>query len=63
MGGTAGVHIEDTTTPEESTTPSRGASIGNHILETNEQLSRPSRSVEKILGPNPMSDDDFWGWD
>ena len=60
-GTTAGAHVGDTTPPEESTATSRGASIDAHVSETNEQLSRPSRTVEGILGAHPMSDDDFWG--
>ena len=32
IDGTAGAHVEDTTTTEESTVHSRGASIGAHIL-------------------------------
>ena len=40
---------------------SGGASIGAHVLETNKQLSCPSRTVEKILEVHPMSDDDFLG--
>ena len=60
-GGTAGAHVENTTTPEESATPNGGASVGAHNLETNEQLSRPSRTVEEILGSHPTSDDNFWG--
>ena len=35
-GVTAGAHVEDTTTTEESTAPSGGASIGAHVLEANE---------------------------
>ena len=30
-GDTTGVHVQDTTTPEESTAPNRGASIGTHV--------------------------------
>ena len=48
-GDTAGAHVGDTTTTEESTIPIGGASIGAHVLETNEQPSRPSRTVEKSL--------------
>ena len=59
-GGTAGAHVEDTTTTEESTAPSGGASIGAHVLETNQESSRPSRTVDEILGAHPI-DDDFWG--
>ena len=40
-GGTAGAHVEDTITTGESAATSGGASIGAHILERNEQLSRP----------------------
>ena len=32
---TTGAHVEDTTTPEESTAPSKGASISAHVLKTN----------------------------
>ena len=58
--GTAGAHVEDTTTTEESTAPSGGASIGAHVSETNEQSSRPLCTVEEILGAHPMNDHDFW---
>ena len=60
-GGTAGAHVEDTTTTEESTAPSGGASIGAHVLETNQESSRPSRTVDEILGAHPMGGDEFWG--
>ena len=53
MGATAGTHVGDTTPPEESTAPSNGASIDAHVLKTNEQLSRPSRTIEAILGHIP----------
>ena len=62
MSGTAGAHVEDTTTTEESTTPSRGASIGAHVLETNGQLSCPSHTMEGILGGHTVNDDCFLGW-
>ena len=58
---TADAQVGDTTITEESTAPSRGASIGAHVLETNVQFSCPSRTVEEILGAHPMSDIDFWG--
>ena len=32
MGGTAGAHVEDTTTLEESIASSGGASIGSHVF-------------------------------
>ena len=58
MGGTAGAHVEDTTTTEESTVPSRAPSIGAH--ETNVQSSNSPRTMEEILGAHPMDDDEFW---
>ena len=55
--GTAGAHIGDTTTPEESTAHSGGASISGHILEVTGQSSRPTRSIEKNLGAHLIGDD------
>ena len=46
-GGSAGAHIEDTTTNENTTAPSGGASLGAHVSETSQATSRPSRTVEK----------------
>ena len=61
-GSTAGAHVEDTTTTEESTAPSRAPSIGAHVSETNVQLFRSPRTMEEILGAHLMNDDDdFWG--
>ena len=61
MGGTAGAHVEDIATTEESTAPSGsgGASIGAQFLKTNEQSFRPSCIIEEILGVHPMNIDDF----
>ena len=58
-GGTAGEHVEDTTTTEEFTAPSRAPSIGTHISETNVQSSRSPCTMEEILGAHPMNDDNF----
>ena len=58
-GGTAGAHVENTTTNETSNAPSRKASLDAHISETNQPLSRPSRTVDEILGAYPVNDD-FW---
>ena len=58
-GGTAGAHVEDTVTNENTTAPSRGASLGAHFSETSQAASRPSRTVEKILRANPI-DNNFW---
>ena len=56
-GGTAGAHIEDTTTNEDTTAPSRGASLGSHFSESNQALPLPSRTVDGILGAHPINDD------
>ena len=58
-GGTAGAHVEDTTTNENSIAPSGGASLGDHVSEKNQVPSRPSRTVDEILGAHPVNDD-FW---
>ena len=61
MGGTAGAHVEDSTTPEESTAPSREASISAHVLETNQGSFCLLRTVDEILGAHPMNSDNFRG--
>ena len=58
-GGTAGAHVEDTTTTEESTVPNKAPSIGTHVSKINVQSSNSLRTVEEILGAHPMNDDDF----
>ena len=58
-GGTAGAHVEDTTTNENTTAPSGGAILGAHVSETNQVPSHLSRTVEEILGADPV-DDNFW---
>ena len=55
-GGTAGAHIEDITTNENTTAPSRGASLGAYFSETSQATSRTSRTVEEILGVYPVDD-------
>ena len=59
-GGTTGVHVEDTTTKEDSTAPSGEAILGAQVFKTNQAPSRPSRTVDEILGAHPVNDD-FWG--
>ena len=56
---TTGVHVEDTTTNEDSTAPSRGACLGTHVLKINQASSRPSHTVDEILGADPVNDG-FW---
>ena len=58
-GGTAGAHVENTTTNENNTAPSRGASLGAHISETSQATPRPSYTVEEMLGAHHI-DDNFW---
>ena len=53
-GGTAGAHVEDTTTNENTTAPSGGDSLGAQVSETNQASSRPSRTVDEILGAHPV---------
>ena len=60
-GNTAGAHVEDTMTTEESILPNGMPSIGAHVFETNIQLSNSSRTVEEIPGVHPIDDDNFWG--
>ena len=60
-GGTANAHVEDTTTTEKSIAPSKGANRPSHFLETNEQLSCPSRTIEEILEAQTMNKNYFWG--
>ena len=58
--GTTGAHIEDITTPEDSTTPSGGSSIGAHVSEVTEQLFWPTQFVEDMLGVHSIGDA-IWG--
>ena len=47
--GTAGAHAGKITTPQDSSAPSNGSSIGAHISEVSEPDVRPTRSVQDIL--------------
>ena len=58
---TAGAHVEDTTTNEESTVPNKIPNIGTHVSETNVQSSNSLHTVEEILNIHPIDNDDFWG--
>ena len=58
-GGTAGAQVENTTTNKNTTAPSGGASLGAHVSETSQAISRPSRTVEEVLGVHPIVDN-FW---
>ena len=59
MGGTAGEHVEDTTTNKNTTASSGRASLGAHVSETSQATSHPSRTIEEISGAHPV-DDNFW---
>ena len=54
-GGTAGAHIEDTTTNEDITTPSGGTSLGAYISETNQASSRQPCTVDEMLGAHTVN--------
>ena len=45
--GTAGAHVEETTTPQDSNAPSNGSSIGAHAhtSEVEEPNTRPTQSI------------------
>ena len=58
-GGTAGAHVEDSTTNEDTIAPSGGASLGAHVSETNQVSSHQSRTVDEILEAHPVNDA-FW---
>ena len=49
-GNTAGAHIEDTTTTEESTIPNKSPNIGAQVSGINVQLPNLSRTVKKDSG-------------
>ena len=56
MSGTAGAHVEDSITNENTTAPSGEASLGAHVSETNLATSPPPRTVKQILGAHPIDD-------
>ena len=55
--GTAGAQVEDTTTNEDTTAPSRGASLGTHVSETIQASSCQSHTVDGIIGTYLINDD------
>ena len=57
--GTAGAHVGEVTAPQDSTAPSKGASIGAHVSEILQQAFYPARSVEELLAAHPV-DDAIW---
>ena len=59
--GTAGAHVEDNTTNEETTAPNEETNLGAHFSETNQATSHTPRTVEEILGAHDI-DDPFCWW-
>ena len=57
--GTAGAHIGEVTTPQDSTASSDESSIGAHVSEIVELAFCPTRSVEELLVAHPV-DDAIW---
>ena len=57
--GTAGAHVGEVTAPQDSTAPSKGASIGAHVSEISQPTFRPARSIEELLAAHPI-DDAIW---
>ena len=53
---TAGAHIGEVTTPQDSTAPSKGASIGAHVSEIAQQAFCPAGSVKELLAAHPVND-------
>ena len=54
--GTTGAHVGEGTTPQDSTAPSKGASIDAHVSETSQRVFCPTRSVEELLVAHPVND-------
>ena len=54
--GTTCAHIGEVTTPQDSTTPSDGSSIGAHVSEFTELAFCPAQSVEELLAVHPVDD-------
>ena len=54
--GTTGAHVGETTTPQNSSTPSDGSSIGAHISDVPEPDVWLTRSIQYILAAHPIGD-------
>ena len=54
--GTAGVHVGETTTPQDASTPSNGSSIGAHISNVTEPVVWSTQSIQDILAAHPIGD-------
>ena len=54
--GTAGAHVGEITTPQDSSTPSNGSSIGAHVSDVVKPDIRLAQSVQKILATHVIND-------
>ena len=54
-----GAHVGETTTPQDSSTPSNGLSIGAHVYEVTKPDVWPAQSIQDILAAHPI-DDSIW---
>ena len=54
--GTAGTHVGEVTTPQDSTAPSKGVRIGAQVSEMSQPTFCPDRSVEDLLAAHPIDD-------
>ena len=59
LRGTAGGHVGEVTTPQDSTALSKAASIGAHVSEIAQPAFCPARSAEELLAVHPV-DDTIW---
>ena len=54
-----GAHVGETTTPQDSSTPSNGLSIGAHVYDVTKPDVWPAQSIQDILAAHPI-DDSIW---
>ena len=52
--GTAGAHVGEVTSPQDSIAPSEGASIGAHVSEIVQPAFCLAQSVEELLVAHPV---------
>ena len=54
--GTAGAHVGETTTPQDSSASSNGSSIGTHVSEVAKPSSWLTWSIQDILATHAIND-------
>ena len=54
--GTKGAHVGETTTPQDSSTPSNESSIGAHVSNVIKPVVWPAQYIQDILAAHPISD-------